>query len=73
MGSTRRAFTEEYKAQAVAFVIDGGRSAAEVARNIGVHEMMLGKWMRGHGRVARACLAVSNNAMGSTIRPSAVS
>ncbi len=39
MGSTRRSFTEEYKAQAVAFVIDDHRSVAEVARNIGVHEM----------------------------------
>src|ERR1035438_8970635 len=44
MGSTRRAFTPEYKEQSVAFVIDGGRSVAEVARNIGVHEMTLSKW-----------------------------
>ena len=35
-----------YKAQSVAFVIDGGRSVAEVARNIGVHEMTLGKWVK---------------------------
>ncbi|MEV0298412.1 transposase [Nocardia sp. NPDC050710] len=41
MGSTRRSFTEEYKAQAVAFVVDEGRPVAEVARNIGVHEMTL--------------------------------
>ena len=46
MGSTRRSFTEEYKAQAVAFVIDDRRSVAEVARNIGVHEMTLGKWVK---------------------------
>ena len=46
MGSTRRRFTEEYKAQAVAFVIDDNRSIAEVARNIGVHEMTLGKWVK---------------------------
>ena len=43
MGSTRRRFTEEYKDQAVAFVIEGNRSVADVARNIGVHEMTLGK------------------------------
>ena len=30
MGSTRRAFTEEYKAQAVAFVIEEGRTIAEL-------------------------------------------
>jgi transposase len=46
MGSTRRNFTEEYKAQAVAFVIDDHRPVAEVARNIGVHEMTLGKWVK---------------------------
>ena len=46
MGSTRRRFTEEYKAQAVAFVIDDHRSIAEVAGNIGVHEMTLGKWVK---------------------------
>lgn len=46
MGSTRRSFTEEYKDQAVAFVLDGNRSVADVARNIGVHEMTLGKWVK---------------------------
>jgi transposase len=46
MGSTRRRFTEEYKTQAVAFVIDDHRSIAEVARNIGVHELTLGKWVK---------------------------
>ncbi len=46
MGSTRRAFTEEYRAHAVAFVIDDRRPIAEVARNIGVHEMTLGKWVK---------------------------
>jgi transposase len=46
MGSTRRSFTEEYKSEAVNFVIDGGRSIAEVARNIGAHEMTVGKWVR---------------------------
>jgi transposase len=46
VGSTRRSFTDEYKAEAVAFVIEGGRPVAEVARNIGVHEMTLGKWVK---------------------------
>src|SRR5664280_3480380 len=46
MGSTRRNFTEEYKDQAVAFVIEGNRSVADVARNIGVHEMTLGRWVK---------------------------
>ena len=46
MGSTRRRFTDEYKSEAVAFVIDDGRPIAEIARNIGVHEMTLGKWVK---------------------------
>jgi transposase len=46
MGSTRRAFTDEYRQQSVAFVIEEGRSVASVARNIGIHEMTLGKWVR---------------------------
>lgn len=46
MGSTRRSYTAEYKAQSVSYVIDDGRSIAEVARNIGVHEITLGKWVR---------------------------
>ena len=46
MGSTRRSFTAEYKASAVEFVLNDGRSIAEVARNIGVHEMTLGKWVK---------------------------
>ena len=46
MGATRRSFTEEYKEEAVRFVIEGHRSIAEVAGNIGVHEMTLGKWVR---------------------------
>ena len=46
MGSTRRSFTDEYKASAVTFVLDEGRSIVEVARNIDVHEMTLGKWVK---------------------------
>jgi transposase len=46
MGATRRRFTDEYKEEAVNFVIEGHRSIAEVARNIGVHEMTLGKWVK---------------------------
>lgn len=46
MGSTRRSFTDEYKASAVAFVLDEGRPVAEVAKNIDVHEMTLGRWVK---------------------------
>ena len=46
MGSTRRAFTDEYKASAVELVINDGRTIAQAARGIGVHEMTLGKWVK---------------------------
>lgn len=46
MGSTRRHFTDEYKASAVALVLEDYKSIAETARNIGVHEMTLGKWVK---------------------------
>ncbi|WOQ16171.1 transposase [Raineyella sp. W15-4] len=46
MGSTRRRFTDEYKANAVSLVINDGRMNADVARSIGVHEMTLGKWVK---------------------------
>lgn len=44
--ATRRHFTQEYKDQAVGLVLDSGRSIAEVARSLGVHEMTLGKWVK---------------------------
>jgi transposase len=46
MGSTRRAFTEEYKEHSVNLVLRDGRPLIEVARNIGVHQNTLGKWVR---------------------------
>ncbi|WP_163544725.1 transposase [Occultella kanbiaonis] len=46
MGSTRRSFTDEYKANAVSLVLDDGHTIAETARNIDVHEMTLGKWVK---------------------------
>jgi transposase len=46
MGSTRRAFTDEYKAHAVELVINDGRSIVDVARGIEVHAMTLGKWVK---------------------------
>jgi len=46
MGSTRRAFTDEYKAHAVDLVINDGRTIADAARGIEVHEMTLRKWVK---------------------------
>jgi transposase len=44
--ATRQHFTQEYRDQAVSLVLDSGRSIAEVAKSIGVHEMTLGKWVK---------------------------
>ena len=63
--ATRRHFTQEYKEQAVGLVVDSGRTIADVAKSIGVHEMTLGKWVkkaRESGEVADAELSVSERA-----------
>jgi transposase-like protein len=45
MGSTRRGFTPEYKDEAVKLVINTGRAVATVARELGVKEQTLGRWV----------------------------
>jgi transposase len=45
MGSTRRRFTPEYKDEAVKLVINTGRPVAVVARELGLHEQSLGRWV----------------------------
>jgi transposase-like protein len=43
---TRRSFTDEFKRDAVALVIDEGRAVVDVARSLGVGEGTLGNWVR---------------------------
>lgn len=43
---TRRSFTEEFKRDAVALVIDEGRKIIDVARSLGVGDGTLGNWVR---------------------------
>ncbi|WP_280202732.1 transposase [Nocardia cyriacigeorgica] len=38
-------FTTEYKVEAAHRVIDSGRSVAEVSRELGLHESLLGRWV----------------------------
>ena len=40
----RRKYDREFKVEAVKLVTGGGRSVAEVARNLGIHENLLYKW-----------------------------
>jgi len=52
MGRTRRGFTPEYKDEAVKLVINTGRTVATVARELGLNEATLGRWV--HDFRARA-------------------
>ena len=44
MAKTRRAFTREFKAEAVRRIADRGKSLAEVARDLDLGESMLRSW-----------------------------
>jgi transposase len=45
MGRQRREFTPEYKDEAVKLVVNTGRTVATVARELGVNEATLGRWV----------------------------
>ena len=48
MGNTRREFTPEYKDEAVKLVVNTGRTIAKVARELGVKEQTLGRWVNAY-------------------------
>ena len=43
---SRRKYDREFKLEAVRLVTQGGRSVAEVARDLGIHENLLYNWRR---------------------------
>lgn len=43
---TRRKFTDEFKADAVALVEESGGEIAKVARELGIYDSSLGNWVR---------------------------
>ncbi len=45
MPERRKKYSSEFKEEAVKMVIESSRPAAEVAREIGVNEGMLGNWV----------------------------
>ena len=45
-GRTRRRSTKEFKADAVALVLDGGLMVAQAARDLGIGETNRGNWVR---------------------------
>ena len=57
MSRTRRSFTTEYKVEAAHRVIDSGRTIAEVSRELGVNEGLLGRWVAEERRRVEAASA----------------
>ena len=45
MGAKRKSYTPKYRREAAHLVIDTGRTIAEVARDVGVGEALLGRWV----------------------------
>ena len=45
MSRSRRKFSPEYRDEAVKMVLDGPRSIAQVARDLGINEGTLGNWV----------------------------
>ena len=45
MAQKRRKFSPQYKAEAVAFVLETGRPIIEVAADLGIHAGTLGNWV----------------------------
>jgi len=45
MGARRKSYTPRYRQEAARLVIESGRRIAEVAREIGVGEQLLGRWV----------------------------
>lgn len=53
MPEQRRKFSPQFKAEAVQMVIEGGRTTAEVARDLGMHDGTLGNWVNAWRRANR--------------------
>ena len=46
MRKVRRKYDREFEKEAVLLVIERGRLVSEVARDLGIHPVLLGKWKR---------------------------
>jgi transposase len=49
---TRRTYTNEFKEEAADYIISSSKPIAQVARELGVGEQMLGRWVKSR-RIAR--------------------
>ncbi|SRR5712691_9037665 len=50
MGETRRKFDQDFKEGAVRLVRETGKSIAQVARELGIHDGTLGNWVNADRR-----------------------
>ena len=55
---TRRRFTPEYRHDSAALVLDTGPTIASVARDLGLGESMVGRWVTLERERRRACSIV---------------
>lgn len=42
----RKSYTAEFKKDTVKLVLDGGRTAVDVAKGLGIHENLIYKWIK---------------------------
>mgnify|MGYP005996214045 CR=1 FL=1 len=61
MSRERRSFTTECKVEAARRVIDSGRIVAEVARELGINEGPLGRWVADERRRIEAAARSSRS------------
>jgi transposase len=67
---TRRAFTDEFKREAVSLLESSGRPLTQVATELGVQPSMLRAW-RGNGTMAAGLVALPARPASGTAAPSA--
>jgi len=51
---TRKSYTEEFREEAVRLVLEGGKSAYQVSKDIGVAQTTLSRWVRQHQKTGNA-------------------
>lgn len=61
MGNVHRAFTKEFKVEAVRLVEQSGKSQSQVARDLGVADTNIQRWCQQFGRHAEKAFPGSGN------------
>lgn len=44
--ATRRKYSKEFKLETIELIVEGGKSQAQVSRDLGVNEQVISRWMR---------------------------